>query len=92
MLRVRGGVPRRVGIRGHKPSPAGVLELLKRPAQRARSGLALRTSKKSLALRVFRQVPRRSRTAAARDDTLGAVGASGISRACFSWPGVGAPE
>lgn len=30
MLRVRGGVPRRVGIRGHKPSPAGVLELLKR--------------------------------------------------------------
>lgn len=30
MLRVRGGVPRRVGIRGPKPSPAGVLELLKR--------------------------------------------------------------
>lgn len=30
MLRFRGGAPKRVGIRGHKPSPAGVLELLKR--------------------------------------------------------------
>lgn len=29
MLRVRGGAPRRVGIRSHKPSPAGVLELVK---------------------------------------------------------------
>lgn len=31
MLRVRGGEPRWVGIRSHKPSPAGVLELVKRP-------------------------------------------------------------
>lgn len=30
MLRVRGGAPRRVGIQSHKPSPAGVLELVKR--------------------------------------------------------------
>lgn len=30
MLRIRGGAPIRVEIQSHKPSPAGVLELVKR--------------------------------------------------------------
>lgn len=39
VLRVQGGEPRWVGIRSHKPSPAGVLELVKR--QLSRRGVVL---------------------------------------------------
>lgn len=94
MLRVRGGALRRVGIRSHKPSPAGVLERVKRQRSWRGAVLLRKPQKKSLALRVFQQVPggiglqRRRR----RRETAPQALASGISRACFSRPGVGVPR
>lgn len=58
---VPGGAQRRVGIRIRKPSSVGVLEQPKAAAAQARRGGAVlprKTSKKSLALHVFQQVPR----------------------------------
>lgn len=58
---VPGGAQRRVGIRIRKPSSVGVLKLPEAAAAGARKGGAVlprKTSKKSLALHVFPQVPR----------------------------------
>lgn len=95
VLRVRGGAPRRVGIRSHKPSPAGVLERVKRQRSWRGAVLLRKPQKKSLALRVFQQVPggvglRRRRRR--RRETAPQALASGVSRACFSRPGVGVPR
>lgn len=58
---VPGGAQRRVGILIRKPGSVGVLEEPKAAAaqaRRGRAGLPRKTSKKSLALPVFQQVPR----------------------------------
>lgn len=91
--RVRGGARRRVGIRSHKPSPAGVPERVKRQRSWRGAVWLRKPQKKSLALRVFQRVPggvglRRRR----RRETAPRALASGISRACFSRPGVGVPR
>lgn len=57
MLRIRSGALRRVGIQSHKPSPAGVLELVKRQLSWRGAIVPRKPQKKSLALRVFQQVP-----------------------------------
>lgn len=96
VLRVRAGAVRRVGIQRPKPSLDGVLQVVGSAATRQaeESSLVSPTSEKSLALGVFRQVPRRSRTAAlaAREDTLRAGKPRGfLAPAGSTWPGAGAP-
>lgn len=96
---VPGGAQKKVAVWMGEPGSAGVLELPKAAAERwgeeRRSGGSCfgKSSKKSLALHVFQQVPQRSPTAeAARDGTPRALADAGISPARWSWPGVGAAE
>lgn len=82
--RVRGGARRRVGIRSHKPSPAGVPERVKRQRSWRGAVWLRKPQKKKFGSPCLPAGPRRSRTAAAAagDSTAGA-GLGDFSRVLF---------
>lgn len=57
VLRIRGEALREVGIQNHRPSPAGVLELVKGQLSWRGALLPRKPRKNSLVLRVLQQVP-----------------------------------